>query len=31
MDDIIDFDLFLYEFEKGSLIGVNDEFIFIGR
>ncbi|EGT3655197.1 M42 glutamyl aminopeptidase family protein [Clostridioides difficile CD149] len=31
MDDIIDFDLFLYEFEKGSLIGANDEFISIGR
>ncbi len=31
MEDIIDFDLFLYEFEKGSLIGANDEFISIGR
>ncbi|MGE5630737.1 MAG: M18 family aminopeptidase [Caulobacteraceae bacterium] len=25
--DIIDFDLFLYEFEKGTIIGLNDEFI----
>ncbi|MDF2674395.1 MAG: family aminopeptidase 2 [Clostridiales bacterium] len=25
--DIIDFDLFLYEFEKGSIVGLNDEFI----
>ena len=29
--DIVDFDLFLYEFEKGSLIGPNDEFISAGR
>lgn len=25
--DIIDFDLFLYEFEKGTIMGLNDEFI----
>jgi aspartyl aminopeptidase len=25
--DILDFDLFLYEFEKGSIIGLNSEFI----
>ncbi len=31
IDDIMDFDLFLYEFEKGSLIGVNEEFISSGR
>ena len=30
-EEIIDFDLFLYEFEKGSLIGPNDEFISTGR
>ncbi|WP_102398942.1 M18 family aminopeptidase [Haloimpatiens massiliensis] len=30
-EDIIDFDLFLYEFEKGSIIGLNDEFISCGR
>jgi aspartyl aminopeptidase len=29
--DIIDFDLFLYEYEKGSIIGLNDEFISAGR
>ncbi len=27
VEEIIDFDIFLYEFEKGSLIGVNEEFI----
>lgn len=31
IDEVIDFDLFLYEFEKGSLIGPNEEFISIGR
>lgn len=31
VEDIIDFDLFLYEFEKGSLIGPNEEFISTGR
>ena len=30
-EDIIDFDLFLYEFEKGCLIGTNEEFISSGR
>lgn len=29
--DIIDFDLFLYEFEKGSIVGLNNEFISTGR
>lgn len=29
--DILDFDLFLYEFEKGSIIGLNNEFISSGR
>lgn len=28
---IIDFDLFLYEFEKGCIIGLNNEFISSGR
>jgi len=28
---IIDFDLFLYEFEKGSIVGLNNEFISCGR
>lgn len=31
MDKIIDFDLFLYEFEKGCLVGVNEEFISSAR
>ncbi|WP_392486104.1 M18 family aminopeptidase [Haloimpatiens sp. FM7315] len=29
--DIIDFDLYLYEFEKGCILGLNDEFISCGR
>lgn len=29
--DILDFDLFLYEFEKGSIVGLNDEFISSSR
>ncbi|HYF84732.1 MAG TPA: M18 family aminopeptidase [Clostridia bacterium] len=29
--DIIDFDLFLYEFEKGTIMGLNDEFISSAR
>lgn len=29
--DIIDFDLFLYEYGKGSIIGANDEFISCGK
>lgn len=30
-EDILDFDLFLYEYEKGSIIGLNNEFISCGR
>lgn len=30
-EDILDFDLFLYEFEKGKIVGLNDEFISCGR
>lgn len=30
-EDILDFDLFLYEYEKGKVIGLNDEFISCGR
>lgn len=30
-DEILDFDLFLYEYEKGSIIGLNEEFISSGR
>ncbi len=30
-EDIIDFDLFLYEYEKGSIIGLNQELISVGR
>lgn len=30
-EDILDFDLFLYEYEKGSLIGINEEFISSSR
>jgi len=29
--DILDFDLFLYEFEKGKIIGLNSEFISCSR
>lgn len=29
--DILDFDLFLYEFEKGKVIGLNNEFISSSR
>lgn len=29
--DIIDFDLFLYEYDKGSIIGLNEEFISTGK
>ncbi|MCF6465754.1 M18 family aminopeptidase [Clostridium sp. Cult2] len=29
--DILDFELFLYDTEKGSLIGLNEEFISVGR
>lgn len=31
MKEVIDFDLFLYEYEKGSIVGLNDEFISAGR
>lgn len=31
VDDVLDFELFLYEVEKGSLIGLNEEFISIGK
>ena len=30
-EEILDFDLFLYEYEKGSLIGVNEELMSSGR
>lgn len=30
-EDILDFDLYLYEYEKGSIIGLNSEFISCGR
>ncbi|MFW6034884.1 MAG: M18 family aminopeptidase [Halothermotrichaceae bacterium] len=30
-DDIIDFDLFLYEYEPGKIVGLNDEFISASR
>lgn len=30
-DDILDFDLFLYEYEKGCLIGPDNEYISSGR
>ncbi|MGL4796563.1 MAG: M18 family aminopeptidase [Paraclostridium sp.] len=30
-EEIIDFDLFLYEYEKGMLIGANEELISCGR
>lgn len=31
LSQIIDFDLFLYEYEKGSIIGLNNEFISSSR
>lgn len=31
ISEILDFDLFLYEFEKGCIMGINDEFISSGR
>jgi len=31
VEKIIDFDLFLYEYGKGSIIGLNDEFISCGK
>ena len=30
-EDILDFDLTLYEYEKGGLVGVNEEFISSGK
>lgn len=30
-EDILDFDLTLYEFEQGSLVGLNEEFISSGK
>ncbi|MDR1732955.1 MAG: M18 family aminopeptidase [Synergistaceae bacterium] len=30
-EDILDFELWLYEFEKGRIIGVNDEFVCSSR
>lgn len=31
VDEILDFELFLYGTEKGSLVGLNEEFISVGR
>ncbi|MTI69625.1 MAG: M18 family aminopeptidase [Firmicutes bacterium] len=31
IDEIIDFDLFLYEYEKGTIMGLNNEFISAGK
>ncbi|GKU27184.1 putative M18 family aminopeptidase 2 [Clostridium folliculivorans] len=31
IEDILDFDLFLYEFEKGCIMGLNNEFISSSR
>ena len=31
VEEIIDFDIFLYEYEKGCFTGANEEFISIGR
>lgn len=31
IEDILDFDLFLYEYEKGCITGLNEEFISCGR
>lgn len=31
LDDILDFELFLYEVEKGSLVGLDEEFISVGK
>lgn len=30
-DDILDFELFLYEYDKGRLVGINEEFISAGK
>ena len=31
LEDILDFELFLYGLEKGSLVGLNEEFISVGK
>jgi aspartyl aminopeptidase len=31
IEDILDFDLFLYDYQRGNLIGIDDEFISTGR
>lgn len=31
VDDIVDFELYLYEYEKGAIVGLNDEFISSGK
>lgn len=31
INDILDFDLFLYEYAEGSLVGLNEELISVGR
>ncbi len=31
IDDILDFEVFLYTREKGAIIGLNDEFVSIGK
>ena len=31
VEDILDFELFLYGVEKGSLVGLNEEFISVGK
>ena len=31
VEDILDFDLFLYEYEKGKIVGLNNEFISCGK
>ena len=30
-EEIVDFDLYLYEYEKGSIVGLNEEFISCGK
>ena len=30
-DEILDFDLFLYEYEKGCVMGINEELISVGK
>lgn len=30
-EEIVDFELFLYEYEKGTIVGLNDEFISCGK